>query len=124
MEIVQLTEKEFDLILNQVQQKDTRFNEDFSALQNAILGQPFSEFKVKRFVDKNDFYRPENSEFITSYNEQNGYPITAYSMHFAKSVLILKRNDLGHCEHLIYSTDNDKGFYLAEIYQLLVTHSL
>lgn len=74
---------------------------------------------LKEFVTKDGFYRPNDSEFINSYTDTNGRSVSVYALDFSKTIMVLSFTPLGEFQHSLYTTVDDDGFYLNEVFELM-----
>jgi len=74
---------------------------------------------LKEFVTQDSFYRPNDSEFINSYTDLNGKSVKVYALDFSKTILVLSQNAKGEFCHSLYTTTDQEGFYLNEVFELI-----
>lgn len=83
-----------------------------------------SSIQVNEFCTKDTFWRPDNSEFIHSFNDLDKKPVQIYTFNQSKCILFLSKETPDKFRHIIYTTDREDGFLLTEVFDLVAVFGL
>lgn len=95
------------------------FKRAIGSIEKTTTLKELPKVALKEFVTKDCFYRPNDSEFINSYIDINGKTVTIYALDFSKTIMVLSFTPQGEFQHSLYTTVDDDGFYLNEVFELI-----
>jgi len=95
------------------------FKRAISTVENRTTLKQLPNVDLITFVTKDSFYRPYDSEFINSYTDLNGNNVKVYALDFSKTILVMSSTSQGEFQHSLYTTTDNSGFYLNEVFELM-----
>ncbi|NRA71976.1 MAG: hypothetical protein HRU24_13220 [Gammaproteobacteria bacterium] len=75
--------------------------------------------EVSEFSTEDEFHRPLDSEFFSSYKDLSGNKVEIYTFNLSKSILVQFLSPARKFTHTIYSIQRNEGFYLHEVSKLI-----